>query len=127
MKRIKLFGALLAVLTLMLAVVPSNIAMASAPTPTSVIDYMSKQGSDIFDPVEKATQPIFSGLYGLLLTLGIGLLAIAGLVAVVCYGVLKDSSKIKENKEWLGRVLIAVIGAGALLSIIGIVSRIRVF
>jgi hypothetical protein len=58
--------------------------------------------------------------------LGIGALAIAGLVAAICFGLFKDSQTIREHKQWLVRIIIAVVIVGSILALIGIISKVRI-
>ncbi len=130
MKKIsKLLMAVMSAAFIFVALSPVATAWADpTPTPagTGIVDYMGDSGHGTFDQIQDTVEPVLADAYALLMKLGIGALAIAGLVAAICFGLFKDSQTIREHKQWLVRIIIAVVIVGSILALIGIISKVRI-
>lgn len=91
---------------------------------TNQVDYLKNKGPGIFDSLGKTLQGVLADIYGWLIVLGLGGLGCALLAAFIMFGLKGDSPAIKENKQWIGRIIIAAIGVSSTLTIIGIAAGI---
>lgn len=91
-----------------------------------MIDQMKTEGGNTFKSVDDKATELIAEVYNLLLKVGIGLLAIVALIAAICFGMFKDSQAIKENKQWLVRIIIAIVIVGSVLTLVGIFSQINI-
>lgn len=95
-----------------------------------IVDYLGQSLPKDYDPIfnrlSKNLFPIITGAYNLIMVLGMGALTIAGLIAILGYGLFKDAQLVKENKQWLGRILIAAVLSGSVLTFAGIFTTIKI-
>ncbi len=95
------------------------------PVPGNPAEFLEKKsGQGTFNSLSETLQGVLADGYKMLTAVGIGLIGCALVVAFILFGVLKDNSSIKENKQWIVRLIGAVIGIAMVLTIIGIASGI---
>lgn len=90
-------------------------------TPKNPAEFLEENsGNGTFSSLSDTLQGVLADGYKMLTAVGIGLIGCALVVAFILFGVLKDNSSIKENKQWIIRLIGAVIGIAMVLTIIGI-------
>lgn len=92
--------------------------------PAKYLDDLKREDGGTFGKLGDTLQQTIADAYGMLTVVGIGLIGLCLVVAFICFGILKDNSTIKENKQWIMRLLIAVIGVSCVITIIGIAAGI---
>lgn len=97
---------------------------ASNPAASNPADYLNKGGNGTFNKLQTTLQNTLADAYALLIAVGLGLIGCALVAAFILFGVLKDNSAVKENKQWILRLIGAVIGVSCVLTLIGIASGI---
>lgn len=91
------------------------------PNPTNPADFLlGDKGSDVFAPLGEKLQEVMASMYGVLIGVGVSILVIAGIFAGIMYGVAKDSSAVKDNKKWIGRILLGACIVASVLTFVGI-------
>ena len=91
---------------------------------TNPAGYLDNSGSGSFDNLKSTLQNVLADMYGLLVAVGFGLLGCALVAAFILFGVMKDNNTIKENKQWILRLILAATGIACVLTIIGIAAGI---
>ena len=86
--------------------------------------YLEDANGTTFAALLEKLQSVIGDAYALLLVVGIGALGCALVGAFILFGLLKDTSSVKENKNWIVRILIAVIGVSTVITLIGIFAGI---
>lgn len=87
-------------------------------------EYLGSGDGKTFESLGKTLQNVLSNAYSLLMVVGFGLIGCALVAAFILFGVLKDTNAVRENKQWILRLLIAIIGISCVLTIIGIAAGI---
>lgn len=77
-----------------------------------------------FGPLQSTVEWVLADGYKFLRVIGFGAVGCCLLVAFICFGVLKDSQEIKENKKWIVRLLISAGGISFVIGLIGIFAGI---
>ncbi len=72
-------------------------------------------------PVNTA-KGFLADVYGGVTAIGVGLLAIGLAIAIICFGFLHDNQEVKDKKKWIVRIIIACIGLGTVLTVVGIAT-----
>lgn len=67
---------------------------------------------------------VLADIYGGVIGVGVGFLAIGLAVAIICFGFLQDNQEVKDKKKWIVRLIIACIGLGTVLTVVGIATGI---
>ena len=78
------------------------------------------KGSGIFGGIDSILEGYFAAGYRLVIVIGVCLFVLALLVAAILFGVMKDHDKVKENRSWIIRILIAVAVFSLALTLVGI-------
>lgn len=86
--------------------------------------YLENASGKTFDGLLGTLQNVIGDAYALLIAVGIGALGCALVGAFILFGLLKDTSSVRENKNWIVRILIAVIGISTVITLIGIFAGI---
>lgn len=82
------------------------------------LNYLKTGGNGAFSKLLQVVQSYFADAYQFLLAVGISIMALAGVLAFIFLGVLKDSTKIKENKNWIMRILGSAAGIALVLTLV---------
>lgn len=82
------------------------------------LNYLKTGGNGAFSKLLQVVQSYFADAYQFLLAVGISIMALAGVLAFIFLGVLKDSTKIKENKNWILRILGSAAGIALVLTLV---------
>ena len=99
-----------------MALAVSNFVVLSNPA-----DFMKdpSKNNGAFSGVQKMAEGYFASAYQVMLVIGICIFVLAGLAAALLFGILKNSTKVQENKAWLIRILAAVVIFALVLTVIG--------
>lgn len=92
--------------------------------PAGYLETMKSGNNGTFSKLTETLQKTIADAYGMLTAVGIGLIGVCLVAAFIMFGVMKDNSTIKENKQWILRLLIAVIGVSCVVTIVGIAAGI---
>lgn len=84
-------------------------------------DFLKDNKTDkTFAGVQSTFEGLFASAYSLFISVGIALLVLAGIAAAILFGMLKDNTKVKENRNWIVRVLAAAAIVAVMLTAVGL-------
>lgn len=100
-----------------LAMGVSNFVFLSNP-----VDFLKdpSKNNHAFDGVQNMAEGYFASAYQVMQVVGLCLFVLAGLAAAILFGILKNSTKVQENKAWILRVIGAVVIFALILEGVGI-------
>lgn len=101
-----------------------NYIVSKFPFLSNPADYLEGKGSGVLDPLQETLEGTVTDVYKLLVAVGIGLLVCALVVAGICFGLFKDTTFVREHKQWIIRIIIAVIIVSLALTIVGLANDI---
>lgn len=97
----------------------------TTPAPSNPAEFLeSKSGQGTFNSLSETLQGVLADGYKMLTVVGLGVIGCALVIAFILFGALKDSTSVKENKQWIVRMIGAVIGIAMVITLIGIASGI---
>ncbi len=104
-----------------------NTTPTPEPTPTAnekavqeVIEKLNEGGNGMFDELGNEVTGALSNVFSWVRTVGLILLLLAGVIAAIMLGVMKNEQAIQKNKTWLIRILGAAAGIGLIMTLIPI-------
>lgn len=99
-------------------------AATEAEESNNPASYLKDADGKTFEGLLGTLQNVIGDAYALLIAVGIGALGCALVGAFILFGLLKDTSSVRENKNWIIRILGAVIGISTVITLIGIFAGI---
>lgn len=100
-----------------MALAVSNYVVLSG-NPADFLDDADRNNG-AFQGLQNMAEGYFASAYQLMQVVGICLFVLAALAAALMFGIFKDSTKVKENKGWLIRILAAVVIFALALTLVG--------
>ena len=101
-----------------------NYIVSKLPFLSNPADYLKGNGSGALDPLQETLEGTVTDVYKLLISVGIGALVCALVAAAICFGLFRDTTFVREHKQWIVRIIFAVILVSVALTIVGLANEI---